>query len=81
MTKSAMSKMSRMGIRRSLLDILRPSAMHGRLLFDALPVQRNIKAFAFLLFRHAQADGHVDDFQDDEAHRESIDERHGHALD
>lgn len=41
-------------------------------LLDALPMQGDVQALAFLFLADAQADGHVDGFQDEETgHEES----------
>src|SRR4030095_626146 len=47
-------------------------APDARQLLDVLPMQRNIQPLALLLFGHAQADGHIDDLQDDVANDEAI---------
>src|ERR1019366_1158620 len=46
---------------------------------DPLAVQRYIQTLSFLLFGDAQTSGHVDDFQNDEAGCEAVDQRGAHT--
>src|SRR5258708_402444 len=43
-------------------------------------MQGNIQAFALLLLGDAEPNGHIDDLQNDETRRESINDGHGNAF-
>src|SRR6202142_2212621 len=52
---------------------------YAEALLHSFPVKGDIQALALLFLGDAQADRHVDDFQDDEAHHEAVDQRGSNA--
>src|SRR5260370_23000362 len=48
-------------------------------LLHSFPVERNVQAFALLFLGYAQANGHVDDFQNDKTHHKAVNQRGSHA--
>src|ERR1700722_4241251 len=86
MTISAIKRMSRMGTGAPCFGAsLRPfgdcgDCRYPRRLLDALPMQGDVQALAFLFLADAQTNGHVDGFQDEKTGHEAIGHRDRDAF-
>ena len=51
-----------------------------RALLDVLAVQRYVQSFPLVFFADAQADGHIDDFENEVADDEAVDQGGEHGF-
>ena len=54
--------------------------INGAALLDVLAVQRYVEPFPFLVFVDPQSNGHIDDFEDDVADDEAVNNGRQHGL-